>query len=325
MKRIISVFFCSLFICSCSSFSSLPVKRQEYLLGTIISITVYDDIGNAEALIKDSFDLVRNLEQKVSHNDEKSELSYINHNAYKTPVHISKEMLDILDKSLEYCEKSDGAFDIGLGGLIELWGVGTENAHVPSEYEISEFIGFKAYKNIVIDKEEETVLFTDKRVKLNLGACAKGYAEDMVVDFLKEKGVKSALLNFGGSVSVIGTKPDGTDFTIGITDPHNEAEFIDKIKVSDISVVTSGNYQRFFTENNVRYHHIIDSMTGYPAENGINSVTIICDSAFKADCLSTAAFVLGVDKAEKLVLSENCDYVIYTNEVKRSDGVEFSA
>lgn len=323
MKKIIAAFFCSLFICSCTS--PVPIKKSEYLLGTIISITVYDDIDNAEKLIYESFNLIRDFEKKVSFNAENNELSYINDNAYETPVHISDEMFDILNRSLEYCEKSEGAFDIGLGKLIELWAIGTDNAQVPSDDELSDLKGFKAYKNIVIDSEQKTVSFTDERVKLNLGACAKGYAEDMIVEYLKENGVNSALLNFGGSVSVIGTKSNGEDFTIGITNPHNETEFIDVISASDISVVTSGDYQRYFVENGIKYHHILDSATGYPSENGINSVTIICESAFKADCLSTAAFVLGIDKAEHLILSENCEYIIYAEESLISDGVKFVA
>lgn len=325
MRRIISAFFCSLFICSCTVFAPVPVKKSEYLLGTIVSITVYDNINNAEKLINECFSLVRSLEKKVSFTDENSELSYINSKAYESPVHISDEMFDILNKSLEFCEKSEGSFDIGLGKLIELWAIGTDNAQVPSDDELSALKGFKAYKNIVIDSEQKTVSFTDERVKLNLGACAKGYAEDMAVEFLKEKGICSALLNFGGSVSVIGKKPDGSEFAIGVTNPINESEFIRTISVSDMSVVTSGDYQRYFVENGIEYHHILDSATGYPSKNGINSVTIVCESAFAADCLSTAAFVLGVDKAEKLILAENCEYIICADEVLSSDGVKFSA
>lgn len=325
MKRIILGLICSLFLYSCTTNTDIPIKKSEFLLGTIVSITIYDNISNAELLIDESFNIIRELEKKVSVTDVNSELSYINENAYEKPVHISDDMFNILNGALFYCEKSNGAFDIGIGKLIELWGIGTENAQVPSDESLSEFIGFKAYENIVIDSEKKTVLFTDKRVKLNLGACAKGFAEDMVIEYLKTNGVNSALLNFGGSISVIGTKLDGADFAVGVTNPYNESEFIDTILVSDTSIVTSGDYQRYFVKDGIRYHHILNPATGYPAENGLKSVTIVCESSFKADCISTAAFVLGEEKAKEFIFSEGCEYVLYGNENLKSDGLKLSA
>lgn len=321
MRKIAVFLICSLFLCSCTHFSK-PFKKSEYLLGTLVSVTVYDNHSDTEKLVDECFEMIRVFEKTVSFNDTYSELSYINDNAYENPVHISETLFDILQKSLVFCKKSEGKFDIGIGKLIELWGIGTESAQVPSESEIADYKGFNGYKNIILDAEQKTVYFSDKRVKIHLGACAKGYAEDMAVEFLKDNGIKSALLDFGGSISVIGTKPNGTGFIIGVTNPNEKADYIEKIKVSDTSVVTSGDYQRYFVENGVKYHHILDTADGFPADNGVKSVTIICESAFKADCLSTAAFILGEERGGKLIESEKCEYIIYADDCIISDGVE---
>ena len=322
MRKIAAFLFCSLFFCSCTYNDSPPIKKSEYLLGTLVSISIYDNTSDSEQLINECFELVREFENKVSFNNCDSELSYINSKAYENPVCASDELFDIIDKALYFCEKSQGAFDIGIGRLIEIWGIGTENARVPSYNEISPYIGFKAYENIILDSKNKTVSFSDKRVKIHLGACAKGYAEDNVIAYLKENGVKSALLNFGGSISVIGKK-NNNDFSIGIANPNDDSTNLKTIFVSDTSVVTSGDYQRYFIDNDIKYHHIIDTSDGYPSDNGIQSVTIVCNSAFKADCLSTAAFVLGEKRGKELVLSEECEYIFYTNECLISDGIKF--
>ena len=305
----------ALLFCSCSL--SAPVRKSEYLLGTIISITLYDG-EDREKLIEDSFSLVRNIEKKVSVNISDSDISIINNTAFNSEVKLDDELFSVLSEAMEYCVRTDGAFDIGLGKLIELWGIGTDKEAVPGMNSLKKFIGFKGYEHIILDDEKCTVRFVDERVALNLGACAKGYAEDKVREFLIENNVTSAILDFGGSITVIGDK-NGSGFNIGVASPSEEGLNGILSEMSDISAVTSGDYQRFFTANGVTYHHILDSSTGFPALSGVRSVTVVTESAFKGDCLSTAAFVLGQEEGERLLKDENCSFVIISDSVQVSE------
>ena len=291
------------------------------MLGTFITLNIYDSDVD-EGIVDNCFELVSQYEKMFSYYDSSSELYQLNQNAYKHPFKVSDEMYDIIAESLDYCRKTDGAFDIGLGKVIEIWDAATESAIPPDESLLSSFVGFRGYEHIVVDETDKTVYFTDKRVSVHLGACAKGFVQDKIVSFLKNSDVKSALLDFGGSIYALGTK-DSKPFSIGITDPISESELAGTVQIADLSVVTSGNYRRFFEYNGVVYHHIIDSATAFPSQSDINGVSVICESAFKGDCLSTASFVLGAERAELLLSGENCGYVIITDESVRSNGVIF--
>lgn len=303
---------CSLISSSCTNNEPVPVKYSDYLLGTLVSITVYDDIPDIDGIVGECFNIVRRFESKVSVNIATSELSVLNSKAFYEAVELSDTLYDVISRSIYFCELTDGAFDIGLGKLIELWGIGTDKQRIPSETEISPYIGFKAYEHILLDNENKTVKFTDERVSINLGACAKGYVEDMVRDYLTDAGVESALLDFGGSITAIGNK-NGEGFRVAIANPDNEYSYSCILKLSDFSSVTSGDYQRYFESDGKRYHHILDSTTGFPSVSGISGVTIVTESAFEGDCLSTASFVLGKDKAADFLDKFGCGYVIISD------------
>ncbi len=307
----------AVFLCSCSSLS--PVRKSEYLLGTLITVTLYDG-DDKEQLIDECFSIVRDIEKKVSVNIPESDISVINNTAFGSEVKLDNELFSILSEAMEYCVLTDGAFDIGLGKLIDLWGIGTEREAVPDMNVLENFIGFKGYEHIIIDNEKRTVSFDDERAALNLGACAKGYAEDRVRDFLLKNNVTSALLDFGGSITVIGDK-DGSGFNIGVASPAESGLSGVLSGMKDISAVTSGDYQRFFIEEGATYHHILDSTTGFPAASGVRSVTVVTESAFKGDCLSTAAFVLGAEKGAVLLENEGCGFVFISDNVKVSENL----
>ena len=297
---------------------------QDYLLGTLVRITISDmPQEKAEILIKESLSIVRDTENRLSVNIADSELMYVNDNAYEREIPVSDELFYVLEKALEYCRLSGGAFDIGIGKLIDLWGIGTEKAAVPSSESLNPFINFKGYEHIILNSSDKTVRFDDERIKINLGACAKGYAEDKARDFLIENGVKNALLSFGGSVTVIGEGKYGGNYRIAVANPDStDLGHSLIICTHDNSTVTSGDYQRYFVENGVKYHHILDSATGYPADSGIKSITVVTYSAFEGDCLSTAGFVLGKEKAAELLDSLSCDYVIISDEIVVSEGLK---
>ncbi len=321
MKRVIALAVCILFFSSCTAFkNNQSVKKSEYLLGTIVSITVYDFGTADEKVLDDCFRIVSDYEQMFSYYDENSELFKLNKSAYNSPVPVSDELFRIIKDSLEYCRKTEGAFDIGLGKLIEVWDAATAVGIPPENGSISKFIDFKGHEHIFVNDADKTVCFDDERTAIHLGACAKGFVQDRVAEFLNENGVSSALLDFGGSVQAIGDK-NGVPFLVGITDPLSDGELAGTVEISDSSVVTSGNYRRFFEYNGIIYHHILDSSTGYPSDSGINGVSILCDSSFKGDCLSTAAFVIGSTHCETMLQEEKVGYVIITDESTITNGV----
>lgn len=321
MKKIVFFIICSLFLSSCTIFtSSEPTVFTDYLLGTIVYVKIYDKNYSPE--VADCLSIVRNFESIVSYEDNNSELSTLNEKAHREPTKVSDELFELLDTAMLYCDITDGAFDIGLGKLIEAWGIGTDNAGILSEDETELFTGFKGYEHIVLDNKEHTVFFTDERVKIHLGACAKGYAEDIIAEYLRNLGVESAVLDFGGSITTIGTKSDGKLFTIGVISPDNNG-ILGTIEISDTSAVTSGDYQRYFELDGTKYHHILDSRTAFPAESGISSVTIISKSAFIADCLSTASFVMGCDNAIEMLNSNDCGYIIVEDDLSIISNMDF--
>ena len=321
MKKTLSLLMCILFFSSCSASKNINnIKRSEYFLGTLISLTVFDYGLSEKTVIDDCFSLVSEYEHLFSYYDHTSELYHINQNANQHPVEVSNIMFDLISRSLEYCELTNGAFDIGLGKIIALWDEASTQELPPDKEDISLFAGFKGYEHIIIDNLNKTIYFDDERVSIHLGACAKGYVQDIIVNFLKDKGVKSALLDFGGSIYAIGCKNE-KPFSIGITDPLSNGDIIGTVDISDMAVVTSGNYRRFFEYDGVIFHHIIDSRTAFPSDNGINSVSVFSDSAFMGDCLSTAAFVLGPEEAVVLLSSENTGYVIVTDDSVKVNGV----
>lgn len=320
MKKIILFIVCSLFLTSCTFSSIEPtLSITDYLLGTIVTVKIYDKDYPAE--VEDCLLKVREFEKIVSYVDDDSELSHLNKSAFKEPTIVSDELFDIIYRAMAYCKKTNGNFDIGIGKLIELWGIGTEEARIPILDELEQFIGFKGYEHIILDETNRTVSYTDERVKIHLGACAKGYAEDMIAEYLRDVGISSAVLDFGGSITAIGVKNDNSEFMIGITSPDNSG-IVGTVGISDKSAVTSGDYQRYFEVDGTRYHHIFDTATAFPSRSGISSVTVFCDSAFKADCLSTAAFVGGKEDAKHLLETENCGYVIVDNDFLVDSSVE---
>ncbi len=324
MKKFFLCFLCVIIFSSCSSgMSTAVVQKSEYLFGTLVSIRIYD-FGEAEAdVIDECFSMIAEYEHIFSYSDPDSELSLLNSSAYNNPVTISAPLFSVITDSVEYCRKSDGAFDIGLGRLIEIWDKASLNTSPPHFDEISEYIGFRGYEHIVADYSNSSVMFTDERVAVHLGACAKGYTEDKIVDFLRNCGVKSAVVDFGGSIAAIGDK-EGSPFIIGITDPTDENSLIGSIGISNSCVVTSGDYRRYFIHDGIRYHHILDSTTAYPALSDIKGVSVICESAFQGDCLSTAAFVSGSESASELIDEYDCGYVIITADSVNTSGVLFN-
>ncbi|MFD3157152.1 FAD:protein FMN transferase [Haloimpatiens sp. FM7330] len=294
-----------LIICSMSFIGcgQKEASRETYVLGTIVKLKVYGK--NAEEAVQASINKLSQIEEKMSVNKPNSEVSKLNKSAGKKSEKVSKETYYVINKALKYSKLSQGNFDISVEPLVKLWGIGTDKARVPSKEEIDKAKQLINYKDIEV-KENGEVYLKKKGMEIDLGGIAKGYAADKLKKIIKDRGITSAFINLGGNVDVIGNKTDGSPWKIGIQNPiKDKGQYMGILTVSDKSIVTSGNYERYFIKNNKRYHHIFDIKTGYPAEKGLISATIVSDNSIDGDALSTSAYVLGLDKAINLIESLN--------------------
>lgn len=313
----------------CSSMQTS--NKTELILGTIVNVTLYGKTSqeNLDLAAQAALDRAKELENIFSATSESSELSYVNKHALNHPVEISQELYTVLERSLYYANLTDGAFDPTLGRLIKLWGIGTDNAQVPDEAQIEPLTDQKNYQYVLLNEENHTVQFTKDGFELDLGAIAKGYAADEMKKLLiDDYGITCGLLNLGGNIITIGERYDKKPWNLGIADPKNPEDSQNPavlLKISDKTVVTSGDYQRYFVDSDgTSYHHILDGSTGRPADTGLSSVTIIAGCSMDADALSTACFVLGEEKAVQLL--ETMDDVeavfISTDEhITATDGI----
>lgn len=277
------------------------IDKTNYIMGTVITLNMYDDVD--EEIFKGAFDVIRKIEKKMSLQIEDSELNKLNNSGFDTPVELSDETQYVIEKGIDYSKVSDGYFDISIGPIVKLWGIGTEQAKVPKSEDIEPLLSKVNYKNINI--EDNKIKLIDEDMIIDLGGIAKGYAADEVVKYLKSKNIERAIVDLGGNIYALGSKDDDNPWTIGIQNPYNETrgDYLGILSVSDKSVVTSGVYERYVEEDNKKYHHILDPFTGYPVDNELMSVTIVSDESIDGDALSTAVFALGVEKGYELVKS----------------------
>ena len=278
-----------------------PVRETRTgLLGTVISITVYGD-ANKE-LFDGAFALVADIDARMSANREDSEIAAVGRESEKNAVSVSGDTYSLLERALGFSELCGGAFDITVGAVMALWKTGEVFNVRPDDAEIARRLPLINHKNVILS--DGGVMLAEHGMKLDLGAIAKGYACDKVFEYLKAHGVKSALLDFGGNIYTFGKKPDGSPWRLGIRSPIiGENGIVCSVTVQDESVVTSGVYERYFEEGGTVYHHLLDPKTGFPADNGIVSMTIIDASSARADALSTACFVLGLEEGLALLES----------------------
>ena len=251
-----------------------------------------------------------------------SELYKLNH-ASGQPFTVSSETASLIQEGIHYSELSGGAFDLTIEPVSALWDFKAAKPTVPSADAIAQAVSHVDYTKV--DIQDNTVTLEDPEAGIDLGAIAKGYIADQVKTYLKKQGVKHAIINLGGNVDVIGTKPDGSKYNIGIQKPFDESgEAITSVQLKDQTVVTSGIYERYFKKNGKLYHHILDPRTGYPCENNLYSVSIITDSSTEADALSTTCFLLGYEKGMELIQSmDGVEAIFITDDgkVHRTDGI----
>lgn len=324
-----------------STTGNQPISISSIKLNTAIQITIYD--SQDKALLDDCLALCDKYELIFSRTNEKSELYKLNHrkdtsdkdpnaDGQTTPYpvsgtadtwHISEDLASLLSEGLDITRESDGAFDIAIAPLISLWDFTAEDPKVPDDAAIQKALPLCSSDGVTIGGQDITLPSDD--IQFDVGAIAKGYIADRLKDFLVKKGVNSAIINLGGNVLCIGSKPDDTPFKVGIQKPfadRNETEAV--MDITGKSVVSSGIYERCFKQNGKLYHHILNPKTGYPYDNSLVSVTIISDQSVDGDALSTTCFALGLEDGLKFAEKKGVQAVFITEdyELHYTDGFQ---
>lgn len=315
-------------ISGCSSGNLTESKHSEFgPMDTVITLRVFAEnkkLGD-EAISK-AMDVIYDLEKELSRHVKNSPVDEININAGKASIQAPPSLIDVVELGIEFGEITQGAFDITIAPLIELWGFGNPDPRVPEDYELEEALKLIDYRQIELDKDLGTIFLAQEGMALDLGGIAKGYIVDKGIEAIRDLGVENAFFDGGGDIRVLGTRPDGTPWRVGIRHPRDRNELIAIMPLVDKAVVTSGDYERYFDseKDGKRYFHILDPATGYPPR-GIASVTVIAPDAATADVYSTAFFVLGIEKSLEIVESlSEIDTIIITEDLKIyvSSGIE---
>lgn len=315
---ILSLLSASLWGCAAPDRNSvLSVQDTFIAFDTVVTLTLY---GTNDASIFDDIEqLCTDYENLFSRTVPGSDVYRINH-AGGTPVVVDSETLLLVKEALYYCELTDGAIDITIAPVKDLWdfssaGKTVTRDYLPSDTALAQALSHVDYRCVQCDETASAITLNDPDAQIDLGFIAKGYIADRLKESLIAAGITSATINLGGNVLTIGTKPDGTPFKIGIEKPFETSTPIEVLSVEDQSVVTSGIYERYFQIDDTIYHHILDPQTGYPVDNNLLSVTIISDSSMEGDALSTSCLLLGLSKAEALIETmDGIDAIFITDD-----------
>ncbi|MBQ3462852.1 MAG: FAD:protein FMN transferase, partial [Clostridia bacterium] len=291
--------------------------KNLFAMDTVMDLTAYGE--NTVTALDKAEDEAKRLDALLSRGSEGSEIYELNNSGQD----VSAETAGLVRTALDISGQTDGAFDITIAPVMDLWGFFTKDFHVPTDDELNDALEKVSYKNVVVSGDTVTL---NGGAQLDLGGIAKGYLSGRMIDIFKESGVKSAIISLGGNVQCLGIKPDGTPWKIAIQHPDGDG-FIGTLSAADTAVITSGGYQRYFEQDGITYHHIIDPKTGTSAHSGLKSVTIITPNSTRADGLSTAVYVMGLEKATKLWRSDRgFDMVLMTDDDKVyiTEGIEKS-
>lgn len=317
MKKQILIIFCFIFSLSSCRSSKKEIVQTKFLMDTICEIKIYcDDENYGQEIVDKVFKKIEEVDKQFGYTSE-SEITKINLAAGKNKVKVSSSTFELISKSIGVSELTNGAFDITTGVLSELWGFENFSKKtsfvVPKEEEIKKALSLVGYDKILLDKNNQVVFLKKPMMKINLGGIAKGYALKVAKEMLEEYNIKKFLLNFGGDIYVRNNL-DKKPWRVAVQHPRDRQKYICVLDLFNTSIATSGDYERYFFYEGKRYHHIFDPHAGYPANNGIISVSVVIDDPITADALSTAMFVLGEKEAISLAEKLNAEYIIVKEE-----------
>ncbi len=323
-SRLLTSLLLTLFLGSCSSGYRGPYTRETAVMNTYLAVTLYDRSftpESASVAIDSAIREVRRVEHEATDYDDSSEVGTLNRLAGRDSVVFTPDLLDVLGKAMRFADTSGGAFDPTVGPVVKGWDFLAEHPRVPPPEDVARLVSLVGVQGIHI--RDSLVFLERKEMGLDLGAIAKGFAVDRALSALRRAGVTQCIVDLGGNLGVIweGTHGfDSTAATIYIRDPRADGEYFGSFRIGSAGISTSGDYQRFFIENGIRYHHIIDPATGYPAR-GVVAVTVVAENATDADAISTLVFVLGKDRGmeylrsspgvEGIIIYEQSDTLAY--------------
>ena len=296
------------------------VEKEDFIFNTRVYQKIcYDNndikTKEIEEIAEKATKLMRQFEEKLSFFYESSEVSSINENASNGFIKISNDTFEILKKSIYYSKLTNGIFDITIAPLVKAWAINSDNPTILSKEKIDELIDLVDYEDVILNKNNSTVLLLRKNQKIDLGGIAKGYIADKIIDFYKENNIDSAIINIGGNIKVLGQKDENSFWSIGIYEPKKHSEkIICSIEAKDKSIVTSGGYERAFSYNGELYCHILNPKTGYPIKSDLKSITIVSDKSIDGDSLSTPLFIMGKNKAYEFMKKHNISGVMITDK-----------
>ena len=286
-----------------SGCTTLPKSESLTMTGTYFDTVVQIEVWGADQdMIEHCRKMCETYEQMLSATIKTSEISRIN-NAGGEPVSVSDDTAELIEKGIEYGELSGGLFDITIAPASSLWDfTDNEDKRIPDPDELAEAVSHIDYRCVHVDGN--TVVLTDPEAQIDLGGIAKGYIADRLKEYLEGEGIEHALIDLGGNMLALGGRYDGTDFRIGLQKPFAETgTAMAALSINDQSVVTSGDYERYFEKDGVIYHHILAPSTGYPVQNDLDQVTIISERSVDGDALSTTCFAMGLEDGMELIRS----------------------
>lgn len=322
IKAIVAVALCAAVIAGLIIWDTVNNNKwysaNDVAMNTIISMKIYGSHGDETA--ESVKDCIKSVEKSLLSRYEKgSDVSRIN-SADGESVSVSPEVEAIISQSIEVSEKCNGVFDITIGKITEMWGFGGDSPKVPSKADINKYLPYVGYDKMNFSGHDVTLADNQS---IDLGAVGKGAACDIIRNLLKDTKTDSAVISVGGSLLLYGKR----DFPIGIVNPENDKEAMATLKLSDVCISTSGNYEQTFEADGKTYHHILDARTGYPAESHLKSVTVVCKSGVLSDALSTACYILGYNESSlKLLKDFDAEAVFVTSDkiVRCTDGIKDS-
>ncbi|ALC18260.1 thiamine biosynthesis lipoprotein ApbE [Desulfuromonas soudanensis] len=280
----------------CTGKREEDLSRSRIIMGTVVEITVLGKTaGEASAAIDEAFAVMARIEALMTPHDPASDVARLS--GALSALEVSAETAEVVALGERVAAASDGAFDMALGRLKELWGVEGEAPRVPTSAEIDAALEGTGVGDLI--RDGQTIVKRSPDLAVDLGGIAKGYAVDRAAAVLRRAGVKSAAINAGGDIRLLGDR-NGRPWRIGIQHPREDGRLLATLSLGPTAVVTSGDYERYFEVGGVRYHHLFDPATGYPSRR-CQSVTVVAESAALADALATAAFVLGPEGGLRLL------------------------
>ena len=305
MKRTLAALFLTLLLCSCGAPRETE-SVQFFSMDTLMTITyAEEDLDTVHHAMRE----ISRLDALLSRTQEDSAVSALNRGETVEDA----ELAALLTRAAKLCKATGGAFDVTVAPVVSAWGFTADEYRVPTEEELSELLTHVGAGGVGASSESVTL---DEGVAIDLGGIGKGYASDCAARIFREENVSGALAALGGNVYAHGTKSDGSPWRVAVRDPFDTSAYIGALSLTDAFAVTSGGYERYFEAGGKTYHHIIDPATGYPAESGLASVTVVCGEGVLADALSTALYVMGEERAVEFyrTFDEPFDMILVTQD-----------